>query len=810
MGVVKAGQAPGTQPPADGPRGSRRPRLRMSSPGRVRRPGDLLLAVLSAAVVAVVLGAIKTLPLGSGEVADDVSQWLHHIPSWLAYGALFAAEIGASVFAVVVFIMLGRGQWRDARNAAVAAATGTAAAIVTSAVLRAENGAVARAVLHGSNPANFVVDTAFIAFLVGTDLARRSRWKRLCSTLGTALLLTGLARNQLTPFAVVIALFGGLLAGWIVRWLLGSASARPGPDEMGAWLTRHHLAPDTLAVSGRRGQAHLEGTLADGSPIEVLLANRDTRGLGLARRLWAIARLRPVAAGHIALSSRAQLEQLALASALARQAGVTCPAVLLLDETPSGSLALVMAQPSGPPLEEPPQDGQPTEGAQRESTISPTAATALFAALRSLHDAGIAHRDLRPASLLVTGDSAGFARIDAAVPGASTLARRLDVAQLLATLGTAAGPDAAVRALRAGYGPADETSIAAVLQPIALAPWGWAAMRAERGILAEVRQELVGTEAAMPVARLERFRWRTVISTAALTVAAYLLVGQLSQVNLLGTLAHINYGWFALALLASAVTYLAASQNLAAFVPKRLSVVRGFLVQLATAFVGVAMPPTVGHVAVNARYLHREGVDESSIGVAVTLSQLVNVITTVPLLITLGLLTGSGLSRFKIAPSGDVLLGLAAIAGAVGILLAIPVTRAKLVATVWPHLRSAWPRLLDAVSQPLRLARSAAANLLLTFSYVVAFLAALWAVGAHPALLPAAVVYLAGNTVGSAAPTPGGLGAVEAVLAAGLTGMGIPAHEAIPAVLVFRIATFWLPIPAGWVSYLVLQRRGTL
>jgi uncharacterized protein (TIRG00374 family) len=129
---------------------------------------------------------------------------------------------------------------------------------------------------------------------------------------------------------------------------------------------------------------------------------------------------------------------------------------------------------------------------------------------------------------------------------------------------------------------------------------------------------------------------------------------------------------------------------------------------------------------------------------------------------------------------------------------------------VWPHLRSIGPRLLDAVSHPLRVAISAGANLLLTAAYLLAFIAALRAVGAHPAILPAAVVYLAGNAVGSAAPTPGGLGAVEAVLAAGLTAIGVPAHEAIPAVLIFRLATFWLPIPAGWVSYLLLERRGIL
>jgi uncharacterized membrane protein YbhN (UPF0104 family) len=40
--------------------------------------------------------------------------------------------------------------------------------------------------------------------------------------------------------------------------------------------------------------------------------------------------------------------------------------------------------------------------------------------------------------------------------------------------------------------------------------------------------------------------------------------------------------------------------------------------------------------------------------------------------------------------------------------------------------------------------------------------------------------------------------------------MGVPAAQAIPGVLVFRGATFWLPILGGWLAYLHLQRRGTL
>jgi len=146
------------------------------------------------------------------------------------------------------------------------------------------------------------------------------------------------------------------------------------------------------------------------------------------------------------------------------------------------------------------------------------------------------------------------------------------------------------------------------------------------------------------------------------------------------------------------VTYLAAAENLAAFVPRRLSLWRGFCVQLSTAFVGVAMPPTVGHVAVNARYPHREHVDGNTIAAAVALSQIVNVVMTVLLLIVCGLLTGPGLSKVKIASGRDVRIGLGVVAVVVIVALALPQTRAKLAATVWPHLRGIWPRLLDALS----------------------------------------------------------------------------------------------------------------
>jgi hypothetical protein len=93
---------------------------------------------------------------------------------------------------------------------------------------------------------------------------------------------------------------------------------------------------------------------------------------------------------------------------------------------------------------------------------------------------------------------------------------------------------------------------------------------------------LLGDDGTAPAAlRLERFRWRTVASAVALTVAAYLLIGEVSGVDVLGTLGQANPGWLAVAVLASAVTYQGAAIGIAAIIPQRLSIWRGFFVPAA-------------------------------------------------------------------------------------------------------------------------------------------------------------------------------------------------------------------------------------
>ena len=69
-----------------------------------------------------------------------------------------------------------------------------------------------------------------------------------------------------------------------------------------------------------------------------------------------------------------------------------------------------------------------------------------------------------------------------------------------------------------------------------------------------------------------------------------------------------------------------------------------------------------------------------------------------------------------------------------------------------------------------------------------------------------AVVYLTASAVGSLVPTPGGLGAIEALMSAGLTAAGMHGAAAVSAVLLYRLLTFWLPVPIGWLALRYLER----
>ena len=89
----------------------------------------------------------------------------------------------------------------------------------------------------------------------------------------------------------------------------------------------------------------------------------------------------------------------------------------------------------------------------------------------------------------------------------------------------------------------------------------------------------------------------------------------------------------------------------------------------------------------------------------------------------------------------------------------------------------------------------------------LALVACLWAVGAEPNPSLVLLAFVAAAFLGMIPLTPGGLGFVEAGLTGLLALAGVSAGAAVVATLAYRLVSFWLPIPAGGVAYLLFRHR---
>jgi uncharacterized protein (TIRG00374 family) len=92
------------------------------------------------------------------------------------------------------------------------------------------------------------------------------------------------------------------------------------------------------------------------------------------------------------------------------------------------------------------------------------------------------------------------------------------------------------------------------------------------------------------------------------------------------------------------------------------------------------------------------------------------------------------------------------------------------------------------------------------FEYAVLLLT-LCGLSANPDPALVLLAFVVASALGLLPFTPGGLGFVEAGLAATLAVANISTGDALVATLVYRMLTFWLPIPLGGVAAIVFRRR---
>ena len=580
----------------------------------------------------------------------------------------------------------------------------------------------------------------------------------------------------------------------------GANTIRPATDvDLAAVLAE----ASSEALSQERASVHRMYAVWDsaGERRNVTLLDADRQVAGFLSNIWDQIRVKGLSPTRD-LSLRPAAEHAALMTMEARRARVRTPGLLGMAEA-AESVLLVTDHVVG-------ARSISDLGAEVDDDVLDQ----LWSQLQRAHAAGLAHGSI-DASSVVVDESGRLWLLDwASGETISTeLSRRVDLAQALALTALAVGAQRAIDAASRSLTTAQLASIAPMLQRVVLPRQTREVMGrrgASRQVLQDLRDALVAltpTADAEP-ARLNRFSTRVVLMVVVGLVAVWTLMAGMDFQQVSTAVSQANVWWMLAALVFSVATYVGAGLTLVAFSPERLSLWRSTEVHLASAVVSLVAPAGVGGAAINLRFLNRKGVP-TAVGVAtVALVQVVQFVVTVVLLVVLAAMTGQ--STGLTLPSGWVLVAAGAVVVVAAVVLTIPKARTWAWAKIEPTYRQVWPRLVWVMSNPMRLALGVGGALTLSLSYILSFSASLWAFGYTVPFAVLAITYLASNTVGSIVPSPGGIGPVELALTAGLVAAGVPYGVALSTAIVYRLVTFWIPIPVGWLSLQRLQKVGDL
>jgi uncharacterized membrane protein YbhN (UPF0104 family) len=388
------------------------------------------------------------------------------------------------------------------------------------------------------------------------------------------------------------------------------------------------------------------------------------------------------------------------------------------------------------------------------------------------------------------------------------------VAQLLASLATRVGPQRAVDAAIGVLGRSAVGDALPRLQMKALSGATQSAMKAHKGLLGELQTEVIercGVE-EVHYAELDRINRKTIITIAALALATYFLLPQLADLpGIVDQIEEANWAWAPLVVLTSIGTYLAAAMALAGAIPQRLPAGPLVAESVGSSFASKLAPAGLGGMALQVRFLQKQGVDEPVAVSGVGLNTLAGVVGHVTLIGVF--LVWAGREAF-----GDVslpnpiwlLLAIGVTLAAVGIAMLIPPIRRLVASRLWPIVSRGLQGIGTVLTSPTKLVLLLGGSILITFSYLTTLYFSTQAFGGGLPFAAVGAVFLIGSMIAQVAPTPGGLGAVEAALIGGLVAAGMENSIAVPAVFLYRLVTFWLPVIPGWFCFQWLQRHDYL
>ncbi|MEU2351965.1 lysylphosphatidylglycerol synthase domain-containing protein [Streptomyces misionensis] len=854
-------------------------------PARVHRPSDLMRLLVGLLAIVVVLAVAAFAHGTTSGLEQDINKGTGQAPDLLIRFAGLASSI--AILLVPVAFAIERLIKRDGLRIADGVLAAVLAHGVTLAtdlwVARAAPGSIQDALTQPSpGDVHALTDPVHgylapvIAYMTAVGMSRRPRWR---AVLWIVLLLDAfsmLVTGYTTAFSIVLTVLIGWSVAYGTLYAVGSPNIRPTGQTLLAGLRHVGFRPvgavreeSVESENGDRGRRYFV-TLEDGPPLDVTVVDREQQAQGFFYRAWRNLTLRGFATRSSLQSLRQALEQEALLAYAAIAAGANAPKLIATSELGPDAVMLVYEHTGGRTLD-----------SLADEEITDELLRSAWRQVRALQSRRIAHRRLAGEAILV--DRSGeviLTELRGGEIAAGELLLRMDVAQLLTTLGLRVGAERAVASAVGVLGPDAVADCLPMLQPIALTRSTRATLRRlgreraerereavleasrqakltrlqeaadangttleeagkpdkkavraeqraerraideaieearEEDLLTQIRHQVLRIRPQAPVqpARLERVRPRTLISFIAGAIGAYFLLTQLTHIQFGTLFAQAQWGWVVAAVLFSALSYVAAAMALLGFVPERVPFPRTVAAQVAGSFVKIVAPAAVGGVALNTRFLQRAGVRPGLAVASVGASQLFGLGCHILMLLSFGYLTGTEKTP-SLSPSRTVIAGLLTVAVLVLVVTSVPFLRKFVVTRVRSLFAGVVPRMLDVLQRPQKLITGIGGMLLLTACFVMCLDASVRAFGdgsASLSIASVAVVFLAGNALGSAAPTPGGVGAVEASLTLGLIAFGLPKEVAAPAVLLFRLLTLWLPVLPGWLAFNQLTRKGAL
>jgi uncharacterized protein (TIRG00374 family) len=768
---------------------------------RMRRAADALLFVFGAAGLLIASLIASSDSIGELDAAADIASLLDWLdPFWRMAYAITAILVAALI--VVAFATKRRalGITLVAAIALVVAVSEVVARLVEGEWADLES-------LFSAGEATFpplriAVATAVTA-VARPDLARPMR------RFGAAVVLVGtlaaIVIGESSLSGAMAAASVGVLVAAALFLALGSHAGFPPERRVRASLAELGLAVGALEASPVQtaGVATYETTDTAGRTLLVKVYGRDARDSQLVARVWRMMWYRDPGP-QMATSRLRQVEHEALCTLAAGRAGVATQDVVAVGGVQSGDAVIVYEKAAGPTLAELPPDAVTDEVLEQAWT-----------AIARLHSARIAHGRIEPAQL-VPADSRMIIRdLAAARLAAPESDRAIDVAELLVSTALLVGPERALGAARTTIGDGALGSSLPYIQPAALTP----ALRDQvhdGGLkVNELRAqtaEALDTELT-PIAELHRVTPKGILFVGLTAFAAWLIISQLADIGLstiVDELQQASWQWLVLVLILAQLPLLSQALALTGAVPTNLPYAPTVALESGIKFVNLTVPSSAGRIAVNIRYLQKQGLSSTAAvaagaldGVAGTIVEVLLLLLIIPFIhMDLQAEAGSDLSALT-------WIIIAFVIGAVAGVITLIVKRDWRL-KVFHILREGLGSLKSVIVAPAKLVRLFGGNILTEFGWALTLAASAHAYGADLGIGQALVVNMCASIFASMMPVPGGIGVAEASLAAGMMAFGVPQSEAYAAALTHRLATFYLPPIWGWFSLRYLTRKGYL